>query len=198
MLSDLTSVRLREARRPGDRVRTAPARTDRHAAFRRADRPRRGRGEPMHVFETPGSVSLQIKLPSGRVVVTTADEPRTTVEVVASRSSRPGRGRRDRGDDGRAPWVVTSSGSSRRTGSAGGRSRSPGAATSSAGSPVPPGTDLELAGGRPTFARGRARRGLRSDGVRRHQARNRSPRAPGQDGERRHRRHRPWRRTPRS
>jgi Toastrack DUF4097 len=37
----------------------------------------------MHVFETPGSVSLQIKLPSGRVVVTTADEPRTTVDVVA-------------------------------------------------------------------------------------------------------------------
>jgi Putative adhesin len=37
----------------------------------------------MHVFETPGSVSLQIKLPSGRVLVTTADEPRTTVEVVA-------------------------------------------------------------------------------------------------------------------
>ena len=37
----------------------------------------------MHVFETPGSVSLQVKLPSGRVVVTTADQPRTTVEVVA-------------------------------------------------------------------------------------------------------------------
>lgn len=37
----------------------------------------------MHVFETPGSVSLQLKLPSGRVLVTTADEPRTTVEVVA-------------------------------------------------------------------------------------------------------------------
>jgi hypothetical protein len=37
----------------------------------------------MHVFETPGSVSLQIKLPSGRVVVTTAEEPRTTVDVVA-------------------------------------------------------------------------------------------------------------------
>ena len=36
----------------------------------------------MHVFETPGSVSLQIKLPSGRVVVTTADKPQTTVEVV--------------------------------------------------------------------------------------------------------------------
>jgi hypothetical protein len=35
-----------------------------------------------HVFDTPGSVSLQIKLPSGRVVVTTADEPRTTVELV--------------------------------------------------------------------------------------------------------------------
>jgi Toastrack DUF4097 len=37
----------------------------------------------MPVFETPGSVSLQIKLPSGRVVVTTADEPRTSVELVA-------------------------------------------------------------------------------------------------------------------
>ena len=37
----------------------------------------------MDVFETPGSVSLQVKLPSGRVLVTTADEPRTTVEVVA-------------------------------------------------------------------------------------------------------------------
>ena len=36
----------------------------------------------MHVFETPGSVSLQIKLPSGRVLVATADEPRTTVDVV--------------------------------------------------------------------------------------------------------------------
>jgi Putative adhesin len=37
----------------------------------------------MHSYETPGSVSLQIKLPSGRVAVTTVDEPRTTVEVVA-------------------------------------------------------------------------------------------------------------------
>ena len=37
----------------------------------------------MHAFDTPGSVSLQVKLPSGRVVVTTADEPTTTVEVVA-------------------------------------------------------------------------------------------------------------------
>jgi hypothetical protein len=37
----------------------------------------------MQVFETPGSVSLQLKLPSGRVLITTADEPRTTVEVVA-------------------------------------------------------------------------------------------------------------------
>ena len=36
----------------------------------------------MPVFDTPGSVSLQIKLPSGRVVVTTADEPRTSVELV--------------------------------------------------------------------------------------------------------------------
>jgi DUF4097 and DUF4098 domain-containing protein YvlB len=36
----------------------------------------------MSVFETPGSVSLHIRLPSGRVVVTTADEPRTSVELV--------------------------------------------------------------------------------------------------------------------
>jgi hypothetical protein len=36
----------------------------------------------MRVFDTPGSVSLQIKLPSGRVVVTTADEGRTSVELV--------------------------------------------------------------------------------------------------------------------
>ena len=37
----------------------------------------------MPTFDTPGSVSLQIKLSSGRVVVTTTDEPKTTVEVVA-------------------------------------------------------------------------------------------------------------------
>ena len=37
----------------------------------------------MQVYETPGSVSLQIKLPSGRVVVTTVDEPRTSVELVS-------------------------------------------------------------------------------------------------------------------
>lgn len=36
----------------------------------------------MQVFETPGSVSLRFRLPSGRVVVTTADEPRTSVELV--------------------------------------------------------------------------------------------------------------------
>jgi hypothetical protein len=36
----------------------------------------------MQTFDTPGSVSLQIKLPSGRVVVTTADEPTTTVEII--------------------------------------------------------------------------------------------------------------------
>src|SRR5262245_46412065 len=36
----------------------------------------------MPTFDTPGNVSLQVKLPSGRVVVTTADEPKTTVEVV--------------------------------------------------------------------------------------------------------------------
>ncbi len=37
----------------------------------------------MPAFETPGSVSLQIKLSSGRVVVTTADEPRTSVELIS-------------------------------------------------------------------------------------------------------------------
>ena len=36
----------------------------------------------MPVFETPGSVTLQVKLSSGRVVVTTADEPRTSVELI--------------------------------------------------------------------------------------------------------------------
>jgi hypothetical protein len=36
----------------------------------------------MPVFDTPGSVSLHIRLPSGRVVVTTADEPRTSVELI--------------------------------------------------------------------------------------------------------------------
>lgn len=36
----------------------------------------------MQVFETPGDVSLDIHLASGRVIVTTAAEPRTTVEVV--------------------------------------------------------------------------------------------------------------------
>lgn len=36
----------------------------------------------MPVFDTPGSVTLQIKLPSGRVVITAADEPRTSVELV--------------------------------------------------------------------------------------------------------------------
>ncbi len=37
----------------------------------------------MPVFETPGSVSLEVRLPSGRVVVTTADEPRVNVELVS-------------------------------------------------------------------------------------------------------------------
>jgi DUF4097 and DUF4098 domain-containing protein YvlB len=36
----------------------------------------------MHTFETPGDVSLDIRLSSGRVVVSTADEPQTTVEVI--------------------------------------------------------------------------------------------------------------------
>ena len=37
----------------------------------------------MPEFDTPGSVSLHIRLPSGRVRVTTADEPRTVVELIA-------------------------------------------------------------------------------------------------------------------
>ena len=36
----------------------------------------------MYSYETAGSVCLQIKLPSGRVVVTTVDEPKTTVDLV--------------------------------------------------------------------------------------------------------------------
>jgi hypothetical protein len=39
----------------------------------------------MEIFETPDGVSLQIRLPSGHVKVTTVDEPRTTVEVVSKR-----------------------------------------------------------------------------------------------------------------
>jgi DUF4097 and DUF4098 domain-containing protein YvlB len=37
----------------------------------------------MYSYETPGTVALEIKLPSGRVVVTTVDEPKTTVDLVA-------------------------------------------------------------------------------------------------------------------
>lgn len=37
----------------------------------------------MHIFETPGTVSLHVRLPSGRVVVTTSDEPQTRVELVS-------------------------------------------------------------------------------------------------------------------
>jgi hypothetical protein len=39
----------------------------------------------MQTFDTPGEVALQIRLPSGRVRVTTADEPRTSVELVSKR-----------------------------------------------------------------------------------------------------------------
>lgn len=37
----------------------------------------------MPEFDTPGSVGLKVRLPSGRVRVTTADEPRTVVELTA-------------------------------------------------------------------------------------------------------------------
>ncbi len=36
----------------------------------------------MEVFETPGDVTLQVRIPSGRVTIGTTDEPRTQVEVV--------------------------------------------------------------------------------------------------------------------
>jgi hypothetical protein len=36
----------------------------------------------MEIFETPGSVTLQIRIPSGRVVVGTTDEQRTEIELV--------------------------------------------------------------------------------------------------------------------
>jgi hypothetical protein len=39
----------------------------------------------MQIYDTPGDVSLMIRLPSGRVRVTTADEPRTSVELVSKR-----------------------------------------------------------------------------------------------------------------
>jgi hypothetical protein len=36
-----------------------------------------------HVFETPGSVALRIRIPSGRVLVETTDAPRTEIELEA-------------------------------------------------------------------------------------------------------------------
>jgi Putative adhesin len=38
--------------------------------------------DSVQVFETPGDVSLQVRLPSGQVVVSAVAEPRTTVEIV--------------------------------------------------------------------------------------------------------------------
>jgi hypothetical protein len=35
------------------------------------------------VFETPGSVTLQVRIPTGRVLVETTDDPRTVVELEA-------------------------------------------------------------------------------------------------------------------
>jgi hypothetical protein len=37
----------------------------------------------VHVFETPGDVSLDVKLPSGRVLISTGDESQTTIDVVS-------------------------------------------------------------------------------------------------------------------
>ncbi len=36
----------------------------------------------MESFDTPGSVTLRIRIPSGRVVVETIDEPRTEIELI--------------------------------------------------------------------------------------------------------------------
>lgn len=63
----------------------------------------------MPTFETPGTVSLRVKLASGRVVVTTLDEPRTSVDLVPQ-----GRGGEDRvetvvvrADEHRGGHVIT-------------------------------------------------------------------------------------------
>ena len=39
----------------------------------------------METFDTPGAVSLQVKLSSGRVSIATVDEPRTSVELTGRR-----------------------------------------------------------------------------------------------------------------
>jgi DUF4097 and DUF4098 domain-containing protein YvlB len=36
----------------------------------------------MEVFETPGDVTLEVKIPTGRIVIGTSDEPHTTVDLV--------------------------------------------------------------------------------------------------------------------
>lgn len=63
----------------------------------------------MPTFETPGKVTLRVKLASGRVVVTTMDEPRTSVDLVPQ-----GRGGEDRvetvvvrADEHRGGHVIT-------------------------------------------------------------------------------------------
>ena len=63
----------------------------------------------MPTFETPGKVTLRVKLASGRVVVTTMDEPRTSVDLVPH-----GRGGEDRvetvvvrADEHRGGHVIT-------------------------------------------------------------------------------------------
>ncbi len=63
----------------------------------------------MPTFETTGKVSLRVKLTSGRVVVTTMDEPRTSVDLVPQ-----GRGGEDRvenvvvrADEHRGGHVIT-------------------------------------------------------------------------------------------
>ena len=100
----------------------------------------------MHVFETPGSVSLQIKLPSGRVVVTTADQPQTTVEVVAL--GRRGQDAIDEievtMDERQGRHVVRIE---QRDKFRWGPIQISGEETSSAGSSARSGTDLDLAGG---------------------------------------------------
>ena len=80
--SDRTSIRLRTSSMQA--TASAPTgRTDVRDARAACLEARQELGERNACLETPGGVSLQIKLPSGRVVVTTADQPRTTVEVVA-------------------------------------------------------------------------------------------------------------------
>ncbi|HXH08106.1 MAG TPA: DUF4097 family beta strand repeat-containing protein [Vicinamibacterales bacterium] len=94
----------------------------------------------MHAFETPGRVTLRVRLPAGRVVLAAAEGPRTTVELVS-----PGGAPEDvvvRAEEGRRGHVIVVEQRGRfrwgplQLGSVGVEARIA----------CPPGSDLELAG----------------------------------------------------